>query len=47
MNADIDPIIDRYEKVLSELKTLIRTRDTEGLVGLMAHHAAGLWPPES
>ena len=47
MNTDIDPIIDRYEQVLSELKTLIRTRNTEGLVGLMAHHAAGLWPPDS
>jgi len=44
LNPDTDPILDRYEKMLSELKILIRKKDTEGLIALMEHHTARLWP---
>lgn len=43
LNPDTDPILDLYEKMLSELKILIRRKDTEGLIALMEHHAARLW----
>lgn len=44
LNPDIHPILDRYEKMFSELKTLVRKKDTEGLIALMEHHASSLWP---
>lgn len=44
LNPDTDPILDLYEKMLSELKILIRKKDTEGLIALMEHHTARLWP---
>ena len=44
LNPDTDPILDRYEQMLSELKTLVRNKDTEGLIALMEHHASRLWP---
>jgi prephenate dehydrogenase len=42
LNPDIHHILDRYEKMLSELKTLVRKKDTEGLIALMEHHASRL-----
>ncbi len=44
LNPDIDPILDRYEKMLSELKNIVRKKDTEGLIAQMEHHASRLWP---
>ena len=44
LNPDIDHIINLYEQMLSELKMLIRGKNTEGLVALMEHHADRLWP---
>jgi prephenate dehydrogenase len=44
LNPDTDPILDRYEQMLSELKTLVRNKDTEGLITLMEHHGSRLWP---
>ncbi|MDO9559107.1 MAG: prephenate dehydrogenase/arogenate dehydrogenase family protein [Syntrophales bacterium] len=44
LNPDIDPILDRYEEMLSELKILVRKKDTDGLIALMEHHADRLWP---
>ena len=44
LNPDTDPILDLCEKMLSELKILIREKDTEGLIALMEHHTARLWP---
>lgn len=44
LNPDIDPIIDRYEQMLAELKILGRKKDTDGLIALMEHHASRLWP---
>jgi prephenate dehydrogenase len=44
LNPDIDQIFDRYEKMFSEFKILVRKKDTEGLIALMEHHASRLWP---
>jgi prephenate dehydrogenase len=44
LNPDMEQIVALYEQTLSEMKTLIRKKDTEGLIALMEHHAARLWP---
>ncbi len=44
LNPDIDQIFDRYEQMFSELKILVRKKDTEGLIALMEHHTSRLWP---
>jgi prephenate dehydrogenase len=44
LNPDMEQIVALYEQTLSEMKTLIREKDTEGLIALIGHHAARLWP---
>jgi prephenate dehydrogenase len=46
LNPDMEQIVALYEQTLSEMKTLIREKDTEGLIALMEHHASRLWPAD-
>ncbi|MFH1079903.1 MAG: prephenate dehydrogenase/arogenate dehydrogenase family protein [Pseudomonadota bacterium] len=46
MNPDMKRIVALYEQTLSDLKTLIRNKDAEGLIILMEHHASRLWPAD-
>jgi prephenate dehydrogenase len=44
LNPDMEQIVTLYEQTLSKMKTLIRKKDTEGLIALIGHHASRLWP---
>lgn len=44
LNPGMERIVALYEQTLSELKVLIRNKDTEGLIEQMEHHASRLWP---
>lgn len=43
LNPDMEQIVTLYEQTLSEMKILIRKKDTEGLIALIEHHASRLW----
>lgn len=44
LNPDMEKIVTLYEQTFCDMKTLIRGKDTEGLIALMEHHASRLWP---
>jgi prephenate dehydrogenase len=44
LNPDMEQVVALYEQTLSDLKMLIRKKDTAGLIALIGHHASRLWP---